>query len=116
MGSYPSPLEQPLQRRVQRAVIDQKLIVGLLLEKPRNPICVIRSGLQTPKYYYLKGALQQFESLPLIVYPLIIYRRHTTYYQWMLARRQPSKSQNIETLFSSQFAGRRWKRVRLYEL
>ena len=63
---------------------------------------MIRSGLQAPKYQYLEGSLQQLQSLPLIIYPLIVYRRHATYYQCMSARCQPIRSQNIETVFSSE--------------
>ena len=70
----PAPLQQALQRGVKRAIVHEKLVFGLALEKLRNAVGVIRCNLQAAKNEHFKRALEQFEGVPLIV-----YRRHPIY-------------------------------------
>src|SRR5438552_3759362 len=61
------------QRGVKRAIVHEKLVFGLALEKLRNAVGVIRCNLQAAKNEHFKRALEQLEGAPLIV-----YRRHST--------------------------------------
>src|SRR5262249_62275471 len=79
---------QSVRGGFQGAVIYQKFIIRLLLEEPRNPIRVIRSGLEASKDQHLESPLQELQPLPWIVYPWIVYRRHTTYSLQRSTRRQ----------------------------
>ena len=79
LGRDPAPLKEPLQGRVERAVIDKKLIIGLLLEEPRNSVSVIGGRLQAPEYQHLERSLEQLQPFPWIVYPWIVYCSHATY-------------------------------------
>ena len=69
----PAPLQQALERGVKRAIVHEKLVFGLALEKLRNAVGVIRCNLQAAKNEHFKRALEQLEGAPLIV-----YRRHST--------------------------------------
>src|SRR5262245_19141580 len=72
LGRDPLSLKQPLQRRIQGAVVNIKLIVGLLLQETRNSICVVRPRLQAAEYQQFQRALQKLKPLPWIVYPWTI--------------------------------------------
>lgn len=73
-GGNPSALQQSLQSRVKRSVVDQKLTLGLLLEKLRNSVGVVRPGLQAPQDQDLQSSLQELEP-----FRLIVYGRHAIY-------------------------------------
>src|SRR5208283_2767730 len=70
----PAPLQKPLQGGIERAVVHQKLVAGLLFEKLRDTVRVVRAKLQAAQDQDFQRALQEFQALPWIV-----YRRHTTY-------------------------------------
>lgn len=59
---------------IQRAVVDQKLVSGLLFKEQRNPVGMVGRRLKTSEDQDLKCALKELKSLPLIV-----YRRHSIY-------------------------------------
>src|SRR5579862_14617 len=63
LSGDPFPLEKTLERRVQRAVIDEKFVVRLLLQKLRNPVGVIGLELQALEDQHLEGSLKQSKLL-----------------------------------------------------
>src|SRR5262249_34493680 len=116
LSGNPPPLEQSLQGGVQGAVIHEKFIIGLLLEKPRNPICVIRSRLEALKDQHFERPLQELQPFPRIVYPWIVYRRHTTHFLQESIRCQAQTS-DCPTLLTrldrrAGIAEPRWKQSR----
>lgn len=74
MRADPTLLQQPLEGRIQRAIINQEFILGLMLEKLRNPVSVVWSQLQAAQDQNFERALQKLEPLKSAV-----YRRHSIY-------------------------------------
>ena len=75
MRGDPAPLQQSLQRRIKRAIVDEKFVFGLVLEELRDAVRVIRGGLQAAKDEDFECALKELQR-----FPLFVYRRHSTYY------------------------------------
>ena len=73
MRGNPAPLQEALQRGIQRAVVHGELVPGLMLEELRDAVSVVRSRLQAAKNQDLEGPLQKFEG-----FGLVVYCRHST--------------------------------------
>lgn len=59
----PAALQQSLEGGIERAVVDQELGVGLLLEELRDAVGVIGAELQAAQNQNFEGALEELESL-----------------------------------------------------
>jgi hypothetical protein len=65
LGGNPSALKQALDSWVQRPIVYKKLVFGLLLEKLRDSVGVIRLEFEAAKDQDLKSPLK--ESEPFVV-------------------------------------------------
>src|SRR5215468_7561278 len=74
LAGNPSPLEQALQRGIERTVVHQKLIIRLLLQKLADAVGVVRPQLQAAQDQDFERALQEFQA-----FPWIVYGRHSIY-------------------------------------
>jgi hypothetical protein len=59
LGLDPAFGLQPVQRRIKRAVIDQKNVFRLLLNGPRDSLAVIRAKHQHAENKHVQRSLQQ---------------------------------------------------------
>ena len=65
-------MEEALEGGIERAVVDDELISGLLFEELADSVGVIGAGLEAAEDENFERALEEFEALRLIV-----YGRHT---------------------------------------
>ena len=75
LAGDPFALEQALQRGIEGAVIDDELVAGLLFEKLRDAVSMIRSSPQAAQNEDFQRTLQELQPVQWIV-----YRRHTIYF------------------------------------
>src|SRR5688572_4753125 len=69
LGRGPSPPLQPVQRGIERAMIDLEHVPGAGTYRDADPVAVLRPPLERPENEEIESALQQVE-------PLARNRRH----------------------------------------
>jgi hypothetical protein len=56
-------LQEALQGGIERAVVDDELLLGFLLEELRDPVRVVGAQRETAKNQHLERALKELEAL-----------------------------------------------------
>ena len=89
MRNNPAALQQALQRRVERTIVDEEFVFRLLLEELRYAVGVVGRALQAAENQDLERALKEFER-----FLWIVYRRHSTCLRLsgILVKRVPNAS------------------------
>jgi hypothetical protein len=63
LGRDPPALQEPLQSGIERAVVDEELLVGLLLEELRDSVSVVGAQCEAAENQDLERTLKEFEAL-----------------------------------------------------
>src|SRR6266568_6681405 len=61
LGCDPAASLQALERGIERAVFDQQLLVGRLLDRPRDALAVLRAENERAQDQQVERALQEFQ-------------------------------------------------------
>src|SRR5262249_17840580 len=59
----PAALLEPLERRIERAVLDEELLLGPLLDGAGDPLTVLRAEDQGPQDQQVERPLQQLQAV-----------------------------------------------------